>query len=155
MKKFVLLTALTAAGLLLAGCGSPAMPSSDPAATLAPSQAAPAANGTQVTITLADNTISASQTSFQAGAPYTFVITHHGSHTHSFNISTPVSAAGSLDAAQASALLSVPEEKLRPGSIVTVQYTFPASAVGAQLEFSCLIQRHYEDGMRLAITVTK
>jgi uncharacterized cupredoxin-like copper-binding protein len=38
---------------------------------------------------------------------------------------------------------------------VTVNYTFPDSAVGAQLEFSCLIKRHYDDGMRLAITVTK
>ncbi len=148
MKKFVSLTVMVVAMLVLAACGSPAATPSDPGTS-------PAANGTQVKVTLADNTITASQTTFQAGAPYTFVIANQGNHTHNFNISTPVATAGSINAAQASALVSVPEEKLRPGSIVSVQYTFPVSTVGAQLEFSCLIQRHYEDGMRLVISVTK
>jgi uncharacterized cupredoxin-like copper-binding protein len=35
-----------------------------------------------------------------------------------------------------------------------VEYTFPDSAAGQLLEFSCLIRRHYEDGMVLEITVT-
>ncbi len=146
MKKLVPLTVMATAMLVLAACGSSAATQSDPT---------PATNGTQVQVTLADNTITASQATFQAGVPYTFIITNQGNHTHNFNISTPVATAGSINAAQASALVSVPEEKLRPGSIVSVQYTFPASSVGAQLEFSCLIQRHYEDGMRLAISVTK
>ncbi len=149
MKKFVRLTVMATAMLVLAACGSRAATQSDP------TPAVPATNGMQVKIMLADNTITASQTTFQAGVPYTFVITNQGNHTHNFNISTPVSTAGSINAAQASALVSVPEEKLRPGSIVSVQFTFPVSSVGAQLEFSCLIQRHYEDGMRLAIRVTK
>ncbi len=151
MKKKVPFLFGAMALLVLAGCGSQARPASDPATA----SASPAASGQQVIITLADNTITASQTSFQAGVQYTFVITNQGNHTHNFNISTPVSAAGSFNAAQAGALLSVPEEKLRPGSSVTMSYTFPASTAGAQLEFACLIQRHYEDGMRLAITVTK
>lgn len=154
MKKFVPLTVMATAMLVLAACGSRTATQSD-SSTAPAAPAAPAANGTQVKITLADNTITASQTTFQAGVPYTFVITNQGNHTHNFNISTPVSTAGSINAAQASALVSVPEEKLRPGSIVSVQYTFPVSSVGTQLEFSCLIQRHYEDGMRLAINVTK
>ena len=105
-------------------------------------------------ITLADNTIDASQTEFQVGVPYTFVITNTGRHAHNFNITPPVSVAGSLEAALNSALLAVPQEQLGPGASVTVEYTFPDSAAGQLLEFSCLIRKHYEDGMVLGITVT-
>jgi uncharacterized cupredoxin-like copper-binding protein len=131
-----------------------------PAATEAPSQSgateAPAAgSGTQVTVTLADNTIEASQTTFQVGVPYTFVITNSGRHAHNFNINPPVSVAGSLDEALNSALLAVPQEQLGVGATATAEFTFPDSAAGQLLEFSCLIRRHYEDGMQVDITVTK
>ncbi len=131
-----------------------------PTATEAPSQAAateaPATgSGTQVNITLADNTIDASTTTFQVGVPYTFVIKNTGRHAHNFIINPPVSIAGSLEAALNSALLAVPQEQLPVGATVTVEYTFSDSAAGQLLEFSCLIRKHYEDGMRLDITVTK
>lgn len=165
MKKTALLS-LFAFIFLISACGSPAPTATQlptvPTATEAPAQPAaatesvPAAGkSTQVDVTLADNTINSSLATFQAGVPYTFVITNTGRHGHNFNINTPVSVAGGLDAALSSALLVVPREKLAVGSSVTVEYTFPDTAVGAQLEFSCLIQRHYEDGMVLAITVTK
>src|SRR6266508_5660902 len=150
---------------LVSACGSPAATATQapaqPAATQAPSQPAateaPASSGsdTTVNVTLADNTITSSTTTFKAGVPYTFVITNTGRHAHNFNINPPVSVAGSLDAALNSALLAVPQEKLAVGSSVTVEYTFPASAAGQLLEFSCLIKRHYEDGMNVPITVTK
>ena len=122
-----------------------------PAATDIPAQSeatgAPDAsgNGTEVDITLADNTIDASQTEFQVGVPYTFVITNSGRHAHNFNINPPVSVAGSLDAALNSALLAVPQGQLGVGAKVTVEFTFPDTATGQLLEFSCLIRRHYED----------
>ena len=120
-----------------------------------PATEPPAASGTgtQVDITLADNTIESSLTTFQVGVPYTFVITNAGRHGHNFNISTPVELVGSLDAAFSSALLVVPQSQLGPGASVTVEYTFPASAAGQPLEFSCLIRMHYQDGMLLGITV--
>ena len=105
-------------------------------------------------VTLADNTIDSSLTTFKVGVPYTFVITNTGRHAHNFNINPPVSVAGSLDAALNSALLAVPQEGLGVGESVTVEYTFPDSAAGQLLQFSCLIRRHYEDGMLLGITVT-
>jgi uncharacterized cupredoxin-like copper-binding protein len=107
-----------------------------------------------VEITLADNTIASSLTSFQAGASYTFVISNHGRHEHNFNISPPVSVAGSINAALGGALLSVDETQIPPGGSTSVTFTFPETAVGAALEFNCLIRRHYDDGMRLDITVT-
>ena len=103
--------------LLATACGS-SIPTTtqapaQPAATEVPSQSgateAPAAgSGTQVNVTLADNTIEASQTTFQVGVPYTFVITNSGRHAHNFNINPPVSVAGSLDEALNKALLAVP-----------------------------------------------
>ena len=171
MKRSIPLSVLVLIMFVAAACGSPAPTATNapaqPAATEAPTQpeiatdptqsgsveTAPAGSGTQVDITLADNTIDASQTEFQVGVPYTFVITNSGRHAHNFIINPPVSVAGSLEAALNSALLAVPQEQLPVGATVTVEYTFPDSAAGQLLEFSCLIRKHYEDGMKLDITV--
>jgi uncharacterized cupredoxin-like copper-binding protein len=148
---------------LVAACAS-ATPTAtqepaQPAATEAPTQAAateePASSGNQVDITLADNTIDASMITFQVGVPYTFVVTNTGRHAHNFNINPPVSVAGSLEQALDSALLIVPQEQLSPGQTATVVFTFPDTAAGQLLEFSCLIRRHYDDGMKVDITVSQ
>ena len=174
MKRSIPLSVLVLIMFVAAACGSPAPTATNappqPAATEAPTQpaatevaptqsgsveTAPASgSGSQVEITLADNTIDASQAEFQVGVPYTLVITNTGRHAHNFNINTPVSVTGGLEAALSSALLAVPQAELGPGASVTVEYTFPDSAAGQLLEFSCLIRRHYEDGMLLGITVT-
>ena len=173
MKKITPLSVIMLIMFVAAACGSPASTATNapaqsaateaptqPAATEAPGtpsspgETAPASgSGTQVDITLADNTIDASQTEFQVGVPYTFVITNSGRHAHNFVINPPVSVAGSLEAALNSALLAVPQEQLPVGATVTAEYTFPDSAAGQLLEFSCLIRKHYEDGMKLDITV--
>jgi uncharacterized cupredoxin-like copper-binding protein len=149
---------------LVTACGSPAATTQTPAqtaATEAPTQSAatqaPASSGsdTTVNVTLADNTIAVSTTTFKVGVPYTFVITNTGRHAHNFNINPPVSVAGSLDQALNKALLAVPQEKLRTGASTTVTYTFPDSAAGQLFEFSCLIRSHYEDGMHVDITIEK
>jgi uncharacterized cupredoxin-like copper-binding protein len=157
MNRIVLFFVIVVSTLSAAACASTSQGAAQSAATTA-SAAQPASSsggGTQVTVTLGDNTIESSLTTFQVGVPYTFVIKNTGNHAHNFNISTPVSVTGGEDASLASALLAVTQDKLPVGGGTTVDYTFPASAVGAQLEFSCLIKRHYEDGMKLAITVTK
>ena len=167
MKKITLLSTLVLIMFLVAACGS-ATPvatqiPTQPAATEPPTtQPNPTEAGsvdtgtaTQVDITLVDNTIESSLTTFQIGVPYTFVITNAGRHAHNFNISTPVSVVGSLQDALNTALLKVDQNQLGAGANVTVEYTFPESAAGANLEFSCLIRMHYEDGMYLPITVTQ
>jgi len=174
MKRIALFVVIAGIMVLATACGVPAsaatQASAQPAATQAPTQSiatqiptqpvatevpASSVSGSVVNITLADNTIESSLTTFQVGVPYTFAITNAGRHAHNFNISTPVSVAGSLQAALSTALLAVDQTQLNPGATVTVDYTFPDTAAGAQLEFSCLIKRHYEDGMLLLITVTK
>ena len=165
MKRITLLVIVVFAMLIVAACGASApavteVPVSQPVATepaIQPAATEPVAgtNSTEVEVTLGDNTIDSSLTTFQVGVPYTFIITNKGNHAHNFNIAQPISVAGSLDSALQNALLAVPKDQLGGGAQVTVQYTFPDSTAAAQLEFSCLIQRHYNDGMKLAITVTK
>ena len=165
MKRISFMFVIALALLSVTACGSPTpaatqpptqaaatQPPTQPAATEAPSTSG---NATQVDVTLADNTIQSSLTSFQVGVPYTFVITNTGRRGHNFNISTPVSEAGSLDAALQTALVAVPQSQLGPGASVTVEYTFPDSAAGKNLEFACLIRMHYQMGMLLPITVTQ
>ena len=174
MKRSALLFVLAVIMVLATACGgsapaatrAPAQSTAteipaQPAATEAPAQpaateaVASSGGATTVTITLVDNKIESSLTTFQVGVPYTFVITNAGRHAHNFNINTPVSVVGSLDNALSTALLAVDQSQLNPGATATADYTFPDSAAGAQLEFSCLIRRHYDDGMLLPITVTK
>ena len=181
MKRITLLILIAIPLMLIAACAGSTPVATDAPATNAPAtqpaatevlptepvvteaastqpnagETAPAGSNTQVDITLADNTIDSPVTTFQVGVPYTFVITNAGRHAHNFNISTPVSVVGSLEAALQSALLAVPQSQLGAGASVTVEYTFPADAAGQNLEFSCLIRRHYEDGMLLPITVTQ
>ena len=170
--KTKILTVSLLVMILLTACGtSPtatpaatealAQAPTQPAATSAPATSAPATsspassgNGNQVDITLADNTITASTTTFKAGVPYTFVITNTGRRRHNFNINPPVSVTGSLDGSLNKALLVVPQDQLRSGASTTVNFTFPESAVGQLIELSCLIRSHYEDGMHVDITVT-
>jgi len=163
MKRVTSLFIVALVMFLVAACASPTpvatQEPAQPAATEAPTQAeatesAPVTGGTQVDITLADNTIETNMTSFQVGVPYTFVITNAGRHAHNFNINPPVSVAGSLEQALDSALLAVPQEQLSPGQSTTVEFTFPDTAAGQLLEFSCLIRRHYDDGMKVDITAT-
>ena len=153
MKRTVLLSIVVAALLLLTACSTPAEAQPVPANSSA-NQPASSGNGTEVDVTLADNTIQSSLTTFKAGVPYRFVIINNGTHQHNFNINPPADIAGGLDQALAKALLTVDQGQLPLGGGTTVTYTFPASAVGQKLEMSCLIKRHYEDGMRLQITVT-
>ena len=152
MKRTALLFVIVAALALVTACGTPA--AAQPPATQAAGGGS-SGSATEVDVTLGDYTIQSSLTSFKVGVPYRFVIINNGNHQHNFNISTPVDKTGSIDASLSSALLTIPQDKLPIGGGTTVVYTFPASAAGQDLEFSCLIRLHYEKGMRLQITVTK
>ena len=175
MKRIRFFAIFTAGAILLSACGSapPTVEPTDPpqpTATAIPTTAAPTqtdvptpeptattpAEGapTIVNVTLVDNSITSSLTTFKAGTPYTFVIRSNARHEHNFVIAPPVALAGGYAEALGQALLAVDETQVPPGGSFSVDFTFPESAVGATLEFSCLIKRHYEDGMRLDIAVT-
>ncbi|MDP1713767.1 MAG: hypothetical protein Q8L41_03395 [Anaerolineales bacterium] len=169
MKRIAILVVVVLVMIFVTACGAsapaatqapvsqpPSQPvATEPAAQPIATESSTGANSTEVMITLDDNTISASLTTFQVSVPYTFVITNAGTRAHNFNISQPVSIAGGLDAALQTALLAVPKSELNSGAKVTVPFIFPETASSTQFEFSCLITRHYDDGMQLAISVTK
>ncbi len=161
MKRIALVFVFVGVLILATSCGSSA-----PAATEEPTQpvviesqptvpeSTPTSASTQVEITLTDNKIASSLTTFQVGVPYSFIITNAGQRAHNFNISAPVAPGGSFEDAVAQALLAINLSDLGSGESLTVEFTFPESAAGATLEFSCLIRSHYRNGMLLPITVT-
>jgi uncharacterized cupredoxin-like copper-binding protein len=176
MKKFVLFLVIALA-LMLTACGAPTAPATDaPAPTAEPAEThddmstsapaptdAPAATEppqpqsdgkVPVEVTLGDNWVKSNLTTFKVGVTYTLTITNTGNRTHNFNINRPAEkTTNGINQALAEALLSVPEEQLRPGSVVTVEYTFTEAAPAGTLEFACLIERHYKSGQFLPIIV--
>jgi len=162
MKRLAIIGLMIFAILWISAGGNPAPTTTEPVATdlppAAPTATEPPASGgttTEVNIVLEDNTIETTHTSFQVGVTYTLVIANKGRRAHNFNINPPVSVAGSLDSALSNTLLIVDQDQLSPGATATVQFTFPESAAGQMLEFSCLIRKHYDDGMLVPITITK
>src|SRR5688572_18950690 len=90
----------------------------------------------RVEVTLTEFAIEATETNFEAGKTYEFVITNEGAIAHEFRIIPPVGQEedddGHGDAhgddTHDTALLVVEEEELAPGASVTVEYTFPEDA---------------------------
>lgn len=181
MKK-TLIFVLLAATLILAACGGqptpaaeePATPTSEahtgtddmtelgataPVATVAPTPAGSDSTGSdgkvQVKITLGDNWITSDITTFKVGQTYVFNISNSGTRVHNFNINPPATelTTSAIQAAYDNALLRVPNAQLGPGASLSVEYTFTAPAAPGELEFSCLIERHYKSGQVLAIIV--
>jgi uncharacterized cupredoxin-like copper-binding protein len=113
-------------------------------------------DSTDVKVTLTDFAVQISSTQFTADVPYTFTITNTGQVPHEFLFIPPVME-GMADmhgaATHNTALVEVDETDLPPGATYTLVYTFPDSAVGADLEIACHTPGHYEAGMRLPITV--
>ncbi len=109
----------------------------------------------QVKVTLGDNWIMSDLTTFKVGVTYVFNITNTGNRVHNFNINPPAAelTTSAIQTAYDRALLRVPNAQLGPGASVSVEYTFEAPAAPGELEFSCLIERHYKTGQVLPIVV--
>ena len=106
-----------------------------------------------VNITLTEFTIQASQTEFQVGVPYHFVITNNGTVAHELEIMPPMSGAVSQDQVKSAALVHVTQDQLAPGTTATVDYTFEQAYPAGELEFACHLPGHHEAGMHVGIVV--
>ena len=151
--------------LLLAACGSsssnggmgnmPGMQHGSPGS--APGAASGGA-ATEVTVTLSDFKISASQTTFKVGVPYRFAVTNAQNSTANHELMTmpPMSGDGmSMGEMDKVALFFVDQSKLTPGQTQTIDYTFTSPAAAGQIEFACHVGSHYQLGMKLPIAVAK
>ncbi len=111
---------------------------------------------TEVRITLKEFEIQSSMTDFQAGVPYRFVITNEGVVNHEFMIMPP--ADGSMmgmdmHELDQMALAMIEESELTPGTTKSLDFTFSESAQSGTLEFACHTPDHYEQGMKVPITI--
>jgi uncharacterized cupredoxin-like copper-binding protein len=138
-RLFTLLVLAGLAAIALGACGTVARGSS-----------------TEINVRLTDFDVIPSSTEFKAGVEYTFTIVNEGQVPHEFMFIPPVME-GMADmhgeATHNTALIEVGEEQLPPGATYTFSYTFPPSAVGADLEIACHTPGHYEAGMRIPISV--
>lgn len=107
---------------------------------------------------LTDYAIESSQTSFEVGVPYHFVVTNKGATNHEIMIMPPfteeqMSMNMYMEEMDKMALVMIEEDELEPGKTMTLDYTFTEPAPAGTLEFACHSTGHYEQGMMLPITV--
>ncbi len=108
---------------------------------------------TTVTVTLTDFAIQASQTTFQVGTSYHFVVTNKGSVAHQFVIMTPMPDDPPAAQVKSAMLAGIDDTGLAAGASQSFDYTFKTAAPAGTLEFACHLQGHYDAGMHSAITV--
>jgi uncharacterized cupredoxin-like copper-binding protein len=132
------LVVLVAAGLLLTACGG--------------------RRATEVKITLTEFAIESSVTDFQVGVPYHFVVTNEGLVEHEIMIMPPLAEdqmgmAMDMAALDEMALAMIEAQELQSGSTASFDYTFTEAVPAGTLEFACHTPDHYEQGMKLPLTV--
>ncbi|HEX9133913.1 MAG TPA: hypothetical protein VF844_16600 [Ktedonobacteraceae bacterium] len=145
--RFVFGFSLITFMLVLTACGSSTTTSGNQQGQTTPS-------GTQtVQVTLSDNKVDSSLTTFTAGMPYHFVVTNSGQVTHQF-LMIPMGMGMehmSVDDMHHAALYMY--DSVAPGETRMFDYAFAMSTAGQSLEFACGTQGHYEAGMQLPFMV--
>lgn len=111
-----------------------------------------------VSITLTEFGIESSQTSFEIGVPYHFVVTNNGVVEHEIMVMPPLTEdqmgmGMSMNQMDDMALAMVEAADLQPGKTASFDYTFTEPAPAGTIEFACHTPGHYEAGMKLPITV--
>lgn len=110
----------------------------------------------EVKVTLTEYAIQSSVTDFQVGVPYHFVVTNAGQVNHEFMIMPPLmedQMGMNMEEMDKMALAMIEADELTPGKTQTLDYTFTEPAPSGSLEFACHTPGHYEQGMKLPITV--
>jgi uncharacterized cupredoxin-like copper-binding protein len=112
------------------------------------------AQSTDVTVTLTNFKIDAPVTTYKVGVPYRFVVTNRGTVNHEFMVVPPPQTGESSEDLDKIALGRIDDAGFTPGSTQTVTLTFSKPETSGALEFACHVPGHYEQGMRMPITVT-
>jgi uncharacterized cupredoxin-like copper-binding protein len=108
-----------------------------------------------VQITLTEFHIASSVTRFTPGVPYQFIITNKGKLAHEFMIMPKNEGDMSMmPMSQMDKLALAKVENIKPGTTVTLTYTFAQRAAGTHPQFACYYPGHYMAGMKLDVTVT-
>jgi uncharacterized cupredoxin-like copper-binding protein len=133
--------------LILTACGSST-------SSFGSQQAQTNPSGSQtVHVTLFDNKVDSSYTTFTAGMPYHFVVTNAGHMAHQFMM-IPMSmnmASMSIDQMHHAALYMY--DWVAPGETRMFGYTFAPTTAGRSFALACGTQGYYGAGMQLPIVV--
>ncbi len=133
--------------LLMAACGNSAAPSRSQQTQTTPA-------GSQVVqVTLSDNKVQSSLTTFTAGMPYHFVVSNTGHVAHQF-VMIPMGMSMehmSIDQMHHASLFMY--DSVAPGETRTFDYTFASSSARQSFEFACGTQGRYGAGMQLPFMV--
>lgn len=133
--------------LVLAACGSSTTTSGSQQGQTTPSVSQ------TVQVTLSDNNVSSSLTTFTAGMPYHFVVTNSGQVAHQF-VMIPMGMGMehmSVDEMHHAALYIY--DSVTPGETRMFDYTFASSTAGQSFQFACGTQGHYAAGMQFPFMV--
>lgn len=116
------------------------------------------ASAGSVEVKLSDFKIEVSQTSFQVGKSYHFVVTNSSKSTanHELMLMMPMSGEGmDMSGMDKMALYTIAAKDLLPGVSKSFDYTFTQPAAAGELEFACHVGSHYKLGMHSPITLTQ
>lgn len=127
--------------LMLAACGTGTAPSGPAQSQTTPSGSAPGSQ--QVRVTLSDNKITSSLTTFTIGKPYHFVVTNTGNVAHQFVMVPMGMGLGRMSADEMHRAALFMYESVAPGETRTFNYTFSPSTAGQRFKFACGTQGHY------------
>lgn len=98
----------------------------------------------EVRVTLSEFAFATSDTVFEAGVPYRFVLVNEGAAAHEWAV-VPRG-----DADEGNLLFEVEEEDLPAGATYTAEFTFPEAG---EYDFACYMPGHYDGGMVLPVRV--
>lgn len=98
----------------------------------------------EVRVTLSEFAFATSDSVFEAGVPYRFVLVNEGAAAHEWAV-VPRG-----DADEGNLLFEVEEEDLPAGGTHTAEFTFPEAG---EYDFACYMPGHYDGGMVLPVRV--
>jgi hypothetical protein len=118
---------------LLAACSASTYPSTSSSAT-------PAGQHQDVQVTVHDDRMDLSQTTFSAGTPYHFVVTNHGTLPQECLIMPHQMGQMPMGDLRHQALMTT--NVMMPGAVRAFDYTFSVATVPQQVEFTCYYNGH-------------
>lgn len=98
------------------------------------------ASATTVQVNLSDTAVHASQTSFQAGMPYQFMVKNMGSVAHAFVLMPSGMQTMPMGQMHQQAMLWT--QDIAPGQSISTTYTFPMSMAHQNMYLGCYSQEH-------------
>ncbi|MBK5267044.1 MAG: hypothetical protein JJE47_06360 [Acidimicrobiia bacterium] len=161
-KRFLI--ALAAVPFAVAACGGSAtstLPATTAEAGAMPEVESacsidnPPADSVTVNVVADESSFESDITEFQAGVQYHIVVVNEGVKEHEMLLMPPIeTGVMDMEAMHTVSKAMVDEEDLAAGTTSCVDVTFSPDDVGQTWEFACHLEGHYENGMKMAFTVS-